>query len=109
MTRIRAQGLSLREDERLPLCLLSIQPQMVGLPYHKSLDPALPLLVILGCRRGLGIICTKFHVEVERLKEELTKRGEELVQKNELLEKTKEDLTNDVANSYMVGFDDAVA
>lgn len=51
----------------------------------------------------------KLHAEVERLKEEMTKRGEELVQKDELLEKTKEDLTNDAANSYMMGFDDVVA
>jgi len=46
---------------------------------------------------------------VDRLKEELGKRGEELVQKDELQKKTKEDLTSDVANSYMVGFDDVVA
>ena len=43
------------------------------------------------------------------MKEELTKRGEELAQKDELLEKTNEDFTNDVANSYMVGFHDVVA
>jgi len=51
MTRIRAQGLSLREDERLPLRLLSNQPQMVGLPHNKSLHPTLPLLAILGRKR----------------------------------------------------------
>ena len=51
----------------------------------------------------------ELHDEVERLKEELTKRGEELVQKDDLLEKTKEDLTNDTTNSYMVGFNDVVA
>ncbi|KAK7377717.1 hypothetical protein VNO80_03148 [Phaseolus coccineus] len=50
----------------------------------------------------------ELHAEVEKLKEELARRGEKLVQKDELLEKTKEDLTNDAANSYMVGFDDAV-
>jgi len=54
--RIRAQGLSLREDERMPLCLLSIQPQMVGLPHYKSLHPVLPLLEILGCRRVGDVI-----------------------------------------------------
>ena len=31
------------------------------------------------------------------------------MQKDELLKKTKEDLTNDASNSYMVGFDDFVA
>ena len=40
MTRIHAQGPSSRADERLPLRLLSIQPQMVRLPHHKSLYPA---------------------------------------------------------------------
>jgi len=43
------------------------------------------------------------------LKEELTKRGDELVLKDELLEKSKEDLINDAANSYMVGVNDVVA
>jgi len=51
----------------------------------------------------------ELHAEVDRLKEELAKKGKELVQKDELLEKTKEDLTTDVANFYMTGFDDVVA
>jgi len=51
----------------------------------------------------------ELHVEVERLKGKMTKREEELVQKDESLEKTKEDLTKDAANSYMMGFDNVVA
>jgi len=39
---------------------------------------------------------------VERLKEELTQKDEELV-------KEREALTDDVANSYLAGFEDAVA
>ena len=51
----------------------------------------------------------ELHAEVDRLREELAKKGEELVHKDGLLKKTKQDLTNDAANCYMVGFDDVVA
>jgi len=40
--------------------------------------------------------------DVERLKEELTRKDEELA-------KEKEDFTNDVAQSYLVGFEEVVA
>jgi len=41
-------------------------------------------------------------VEVERLKNELVQKDEELV-------KERETLTNDAAHSYLAGFEDAVA
>jgi len=46
---------------------------------------------------------------VERLKEELAKKDEELIQKDEEMVKEREALTDDVVNSYMAGFEDAVA
>ena len=45
---------------------------------------------------------------MERFKEELAKRGEEMVQKDEKLEKVKEALTDDAANSYLTGFEDVL-
>ena len=51
----------------------------------------------------------ELQAEVEKLKEEPAKRGEELVHKDKKLEKVKEVLTDDVANSYMTGFEDVVA
>ena len=51
---------------------------------------------------GLSEERAKLLVEVERLKEELTRKNEELA-------KEKEAFTNDAANSYLVGFEDAVA
>jgi len=47
---------------------------------------------LLGCHQ----------VEVERVKEELTRKDEELG-------KEKDSFTNDAVNSYLVGFEDAVA
>jgi len=46
---------------------------------------------------------------MEKLKEELAKKDEELIQKGEEVVKERESLTDDVANSYMAGFEDAVA
>jgi len=42
-------------------------------------------------------------------KVELVKKDEELIQKGEELVKEREALTDDVANSYMAGFEDVVA
>jgi len=46
---------------------------------------------------------------VENLRGELAQREEKLVQKDASLEKAKEELTKDIANSYLMGFDDVVA
>ena len=50
----------------------------------------------------------ELQADVERFKEELAKRGEEMVQKDEKLEKVKEALTDDAANSYLTGFEDVL-
>ncbi|KAL9277273.1 hypothetical protein ACSQ67_025183 [Phaseolus vulgaris] len=54
-------------------------------------------------------LIAELRVEVEKLKEEPAKRGEELVHKDKKPEKVEEVLTDDVANSYMTGFEDVVA
>ena len=46
---------------------------------------------------------------MENLRGELAQREEKLVQKDASLEKAKEELTKDIANSYLMGFDDVVA
>ena len=46
---------------------------------------------------------------MERLKGELTKKDEELIRKDDEKVWEREALTNDVANSFMAGFEDAVA
>jgi len=51
----------------------------------------------------------ELQAEVERLKEGLAKKDEELIQKSKKLVKEREALTNDVVDSYMEGFEDAVA
>ena len=65
---------------------------------------------------GLYARNNDLRIEVEKLKEELVGRDEEvarqkeeLTQKDELLQKTKEDLMSDVADSYTIGFEDVVA
>ncbi|KAL9303722.1 hypothetical protein ACSQ67_020985 [Phaseolus vulgaris] len=50
----------------------------------------------------------ELQADVERFKEELAKRGEEMVQKDEKLEKVKEALTDDAANSYPTSFEDVL-
>jgi len=66
----------------------------------------------LGLYARNNDLCT----DVEKLKEELTGRDEEvarmkkeMAQKDELLQKTKENLMSDVAESHTVGFVDGVA
>jgi len=51
MTKTRARGLSLREDEKLLLSPPSTLPLMAGLLHNTSLYLVLPLLETLGCRR----------------------------------------------------------
>ena len=46
---------------------------------------------------------------MERLKGEFVKKDEELIQKGEELVQEREALTDDAANSFMVGFEDVVA
>jgi len=65
---------------------------------------------------GLYARNNDLRTEVEKLKEELAeideevaRLKEELAQKDELLQKTKEDLMSDAVESYMVGFEDAIA
>ncbi|XP_068500662.1 uncharacterized protein [Phaseolus vulgaris] len=47
--------------------------------------------------------------EMAQQKEELAKLKEELARKDELFQQTKDELTNDVADSYAAGFEDAMA
>jgi len=41
-------------------------------------------------------------------KEDLAKQKEELVHKDEVFQQTKDELTNDAADSYAAGFEDAI-
>ena len=47
--------------------------------------------------------------EVDRLKGELAKKDEELIRKGGELVQERKALTDDVANSYVAGFEDVVA
>ena len=56
------------------------------------------------------------YIKVEKLKgelvsrdEEVARQKEEIAQKNELLQKTNDELMSDVADSYVVGFEDDLA
>jgi len=51
---------------------------------------------------GLSTRNAELDAEVESLRGELAQREEELVQKDASLEKAKEELTKDVANSYLM-------
>jgi len=52
---------------------------------------------------------TQLREKLAKLEEEMANLKEELVHKDELFQETKEKLTNDVAESYAMGFEDAMA
>ena len=59
---------------------------------------------------GLYARNNDLRTEVEKLKEELAGRDEKVArQKDEPLQKTKEDLMSDVVDSYMTSFENVVA
>ena len=65
---------------------------------------------------GLYARNNDLHTEVEKLNgemdgrdEEVARQKEELAQKDELLQKTKDELMSDFADSYAAGFEDAMA
>ncbi|KAL9277838.1 hypothetical protein ACSQ67_024939 [Phaseolus vulgaris] len=73
------------------------EDQIDGANHEKSKEaPELCAKIRTPCRGG----------EIEG---RVDQKGDELVLKDELLEKSKEDLINDAANSYMVGVNDVVA
>ena len=51
----------------------------------------------------------EFKEKSSQLNEQLAKLKEELTRKDELFQQTKEELTNDVAEAYAAGFEDAMA